>query len=168
MSIESTLKILNELTERGIISDYALCGAVAAARYIEPVSTYDIDVFVELPSSSKVITDPTPIFAFLRERGYQMEGEHVVIDGWPVQFLAPPGELGDDALESARTLDVDGISISVLRAEHLAALALQTGRPKDHMRLAELVKSSDFDNEVFESIVDRFGLREEWRRFNAK
>ena len=135
MSIESTLKILNELTERGIISDYALCGAVAAARYIEPVSTYDIDVFVELPSSSKVITDPTPIFAFLRERGYQMEGEHVVIDGWPVQFLAPPGELGDDALESARTLDVDQFERAAAEIAHQAVRPVHAG---DHPQRRQL------------------------------
>jgi hypothetical protein len=96
-----------------------------------------------------------------------MVGGHVVVDGWPLQILAPPGDLGEEALLMAQAVDVEGIPVRVLRAEHLAALALQTGRAKDHLRLAELVQYRDFDMKQFNAIIDRFGLQALWDRFNS-
>ncbi len=47
--MEKTLAILNQLEHEGIIGRYAIGGAVAATRYIEPIQTYDLDIFVMLP-----------------------------------------------------------------------------------------------------------------------
>lgn len=64
-----------------------------------------------------------------------MEGEYIVIGGWPVQFLPPTTPLAEEALRNAVETDVQGISVRVCSAEHLAAIALQTGRAKDKVRL---------------------------------
>ena len=48
-----------------------------------------------------------------------------------MQFLPPTGPLAEEALTNAIELDVGGISARVFTAEHLAAIALQTGRAKD-------------------------------------
>ena len=106
MNIEAALRTLEDLVAEGVLESYAIGGAVAATYFLEPISTQDIDVFVRFPSDKgKLILDPTPIFAFLSKRGYGMDSEYAIIEGWPVQFLAPPGSLGEEAVENAETVD---------------------------------------------------------------
>lgn len=47
--MEKTFKVLNRLVEEGIIGRYAVGGALGAMFYAEPVSTFDLDIFVVLP-----------------------------------------------------------------------------------------------------------------------
>jgi len=47
--MEKTLQVLNALEEEGVFSRYAIGGAMAATFYVEPVLTFDLDVFVVLP-----------------------------------------------------------------------------------------------------------------------
>ncbi|MBA3725547.1 MAG: hypothetical protein H0W86_03625 [Armatimonadetes bacterium] len=166
MNIETALSLLNEMVEQGVMETYALGGAVAAANYLEPMSTLGVDVFVRLRTQpGATLQDPTPIFAFLAEKGHGMEGGYAVVDGWPVQFLAPPGELGEEALRNANTVDVDGIPVRIFRAEHLAAIALETGRAKDKARLLAFLESPDFDLAAFEDAVSRHALNGLWVQF---
>jgi hypothetical protein len=41
--MEATLKVLNELEREGVISRYAIGGAVGAIFYMEPFLTYDLE-----------------------------------------------------------------------------------------------------------------------------
>ena len=50
--MEKALAVINHLEKDGLIGRYAIGGAVAATRYIEPIQTYDLDIFVVLPLSS--------------------------------------------------------------------------------------------------------------------
>jgi len=73
--------------------------------------------------------DFTPLeLALVRKWGDSME--YIVLAGWPVQFLPPTGPLVEEALCKALTRDVEGVPARALAAEHLAAIALQTGRAK--------------------------------------
>jgi hypothetical protein len=130
------------------------------------MSTEDVDVFVHLrmPESS-VLMDPSPIFGFLTSRGYQMKGEYVIVEEWPVQFLAPPGRLGEEAMLNAESVDAYGFSVRVFGAEYLAAIALETGRAKDKARLLSFLTSPAFDRKLFEAIVSRYALTEAWKIF---
>ncbi|MBA2585232.1 MAG: hypothetical protein H0U99_01965 [Chthoniobacterales bacterium] len=76
----------------GVIRRYAIGGAVGASFYLEPAATLDVDVFVTFNSDLPIIS-PEPIFDYLKERGCNMEGEYVMIAGWPVQFLPPTSPL---------------------------------------------------------------------------
>jgi hypothetical protein len=166
MNIEAVLRALEDLVAERVLESYAVGGAVAATYYLEPISTQDVDVFVRLhaePGSN--ILDPTPILGFLSRRGYGMEGEYVVIEGWPVQFLAPPGALGDEAIDKAETVDAGGFPVRIVGAEYLAAIALATGRAKDKARLLMFVEHPGFDRSRFEEIVHRHGLMEAWAKF---
>lgn len=166
MNIVTVLRTLEDLVAEGLLESYAIGGAVAATYYLEPISTQDVDVFVRLPTHPvRAVLDPTPIFAFLSERGYGTEGEYVVIEGWPVQFLAPPGALGEEAIEQAETVEVDGIRVRIVRAEHLAAIALATGRAKDKARLLMLLEYPEFNRSEFQAIIERHGLGDAWHRF---
>ena len=52
----------------------------------------------------------------------------------------------------------------VSSAEHLAAIALQTGRAKDKARLGQFVESGALDPALFDEILERHRLGEKWRR----
>lgn len=43
--MEATLRVLNELEQTEVMSRYAIGGAMAATFYVEPLLTFDLDVF---------------------------------------------------------------------------------------------------------------------------
>jgi hypothetical protein len=47
----------------------------------------------------------------------------------------------EEALAEAVEVEVEEIKTRVFTAEHLAAIALQTGRPKDEARLLQFIES---------------------------
>jgi hypothetical protein len=54
----------------------------------------------------------------------------------------------------------------ILTAEHAVAIAVRTGRPRDHMKIARLLASAPeaVDHRKLEDILARHGLVEAWRR----
>jgi len=153
----------------GVIERYAIGGAVGATFYLEPVATLDVDVFVAFrPDSGGLLANPAPIFEYLKARGAKMEGEYMVIAGWPVQFLPTANPLLEEALAQAGEKDVTGVPARVFSAEHLAAVALQTGRAKDKARLLQFIETGALDLERFQAILFRHGLQEAWQRFEKQ
>ncbi|HRT05148.1 MAG TPA: hypothetical protein P5204_05570 [Kiritimatiellia bacterium] len=166
MNIKEVIVCLNQMQTEGIVGSYAIGGAVGATFYLEPSATLDVDVFVSFRSTpDQLLISPQPIFDYLKTHGAQMDGEYVFIAGWPVQFLPPTGPLAEEALAQAVAVDVEGIPARVFTAEHLAAIALQTGRPKDKARLLQFIEAGALDVRKFEDIVDRHGLTAAWQRF---
>ena len=137
MGIQEVIATINQMQADGAIDRYAIGGAVGATFYLEPVATLDVDVFVAFaPQPGQLLISPRPIFDYLTARGCTVEGEYIVIAGWPVQFLPPTGPLVEEALAQVATVNVAGTPARVFTAEHLAAIALQTGRAKDKARAA--------------------------------
>lgn len=60
---------------------------------------------------------------------------------------------------------VGGVPVRIACAEHLAAIALATGRAKDKARLLMFLEHAGFGRSRFEGIVQRHGLGETWTRF---
>jgi len=150
----------------GVIERYAIRGAVEAAFYLEPVSTLDVDIFVAFqPEPGRLIINPTAIFEYLIAGGYKSEGEYFLIGGWPVQFLPPTSPLVEEALQSAIEMDVEGIPARVFTAEHLAAIALQTGRAKDKARLLQFVEAGALNPETFQTVLTQHAMIGLWDRF---
>jgi hypothetical protein len=112
--------------------------------------------------------NPQPIFDYLKARGGTMRGEYIVISGWPVQFLPPTGPLVEEALRDAVTKDVEGTPARVFTAEHLAAVALQTGRAKDKARLLQFLEAGALDAARFQAILTGHGLSDAWHRFEKQ
>jgi hypothetical protein len=169
MKIEEVFRTINQMRVDGVIDRYALGGAVAATFYLEPVATLDVDIFIDLhaaPGSALLTLDP--IFCYLRARGCSMEGEYVIISGWPVQFLPPRDSLAEEALDQAIEMDVQGIPVRVPGAEHLAAIALQTGRAKDKARLLQFIEAQVLDRAKFAKLVERHQLVDKWREFQRQ
>lgn len=169
MSIARVIDTINRMRADGVIPDYAIGGAVGATFHLEPVSTLDVDIFVSfLVSPGSLLLSPQPIFDYLCARGGRMQGEYVVIDGWPVQFLPPTGPLVEEALAEAITVPVGESSARVFTAEHLAAIALQVGRVKDKARLLQFIEAGILDSDRFQAILGRHDLYETWQRFTRQ
>jgi hypothetical protein len=161
--VQRTLEILNELEREGAFSRYAIGGAMAATFYTEPVLTFDLDVFVVLSPETGQLISLAPVYEALRARGYGEEKEAVMIEGVPVQFLPAYNALVEEALGQAREIDYDGVPARVVRAEHLIAVALQTGRSKDRARVAMLREQASLDLNLLADILKRHQLEEKWK-----
>jgi len=169
MKIQEVITAINQMQAAGIIGQYAIGGAVGATFYLEPVATLDVDIFVTFRSDpDSLLLSPAPIFEYLKARGGIVEGEYIVIGGWPVQFLPPTGPLVEEALAQAVETDVDGTLARVFTAEHLAAIALQTGRAKDKARLLLFVEAGALDAARFQAILARHWLVEAWQKFERQ
>jgi hypothetical protein len=162
--MEAILKVLNDLEREGVISRYAIGGGVGAIFYMEPFLTYDLDVFVRLPRSADGLLTLTPIYKALKARGYAEEGQYVVIEGMPVQFLPSYNPLVEEALTEARETRYAGTVTRVLRPEHLVAIMVQTGRAKDRQRFAPFMEEAELDADYLRNVLQRHQLTE---RFNA-
>ncbi len=169
MQFTAVLKLINEMMDAEVIDRYAIGGAVGATFYLEPIATVDIDIFVSFETRpGQLIASPRPIFDFLLGKGAVVKGEYLVIEGWPVQFLPPTSPLCHEALKEAKEMQVEGITTWVFTAEHLAALALETGRAKDKSRLVQFVEADILDIDRFRSIIDRQELSSKWQQFQRQ
>lgn len=169
MKIQEAIVAINQMEKDGVIDRYAIGGAVGATFYLEPVSTLDVDVFVAFKSEpGSILVSPAPIFDYLKQSGCKMEGQYIVIGGWPVQFLAADAPLLSEALAQSVEFDVEGTPARVFTAEHLAAIALQTGRAKDKARLLQFIESSVIGSEKFQAIIARHDLGDAWKKFERQ
>ena len=169
MNIRNVIAAINQMQADGVVETYAIGGAVGATFYLEPVATLDVDVFVTFRSQpGSLLLSPQPIFDYLKAHGGTMQGEYVVLAGWPVQFLPPITPLVEAALGEAVVRDVAGTPARVFSAEYLAAIALQTGRAKDKARLLQFIESGVMDDERFQIIIARHGLTKVWQTFEKQ
>lgn len=83
----------------------------------------------------------SPIYDYLTARGFKAEKEYIIIEKWSVQFLPPGNALVEEALAQAVETELVGVRTWVMTAEHLTAIALQTGRAKDHNRILQFIES---------------------------
>jgi hypothetical protein len=163
--MEKTLQILNALERDGVLGRYAIGGAMGAMFYIEPVLTFDLDVFVLLPQKGDLIL-LTPLYEALKRQGYATEeGESVNIEGVPVQFLPAYNQLLEEALAEAQEIVYENTPTRILRAEHLMAICLQTGREKDRDRIRLFREEATIDAGYLDGVLKRFGLEEKWRQW---
>ena len=156
--MEKTLRVLNDLERAGVVSRYAIGGAMAATFYVEPVLTFDLDVFIVLPGTSGALLTLSPLYEALRAQGYREEKECVNIEGVPVQFLPAYNALVEEALAEAREVMYEATPTRVLRAEHLLAIALQTDRAKDRERVRLLREQASLDSAYLATLLARHGL----------
>lgn len=169
MPIADVISELDALRAAGLIADYAIGGAVAAHAYLEPTSTEDVDVFVALTGPyARSLAPFQAIYPFLIERGAKENGAYLEIGDWPVQFLVSDDPLHVAAVSGARAIPVAGKTARIMTPEYLAAIALHTGRAKDHIRLLAFLESGTIDRAQFGALVERFGLTPRWNAFQSR
>lgn len=163
--LEQAFRLINLMVTDGIIQDYAIGGATAAFFYIEPDTTYDVDIFCVLQAvEQEALLMLEPIYSYLRERGHQPDGVAVNIYGVAVQFLPVYNPLNEEAVQQARKFNYQGVQVRVMRPEHLMAIMLQTGRRKDYVRVARFLEEGAFDADAFRDVLDRHNLKREWNK----
>jgi hypothetical protein len=157
LPLADVLRTANQLVAAKLIEDWALGGALAAIYYVEPFTTYDADIFF-IPAGKGLDAGIPAIYAHLQAQGWQVEGEHLLICGFPVQFLAAHG-LTEEAVREAVRIDYEGVPAKVFRAEHIVAIAASVGRAKDKARIEQLLQQADIDKTKLENILQRHNLK---------
>lgn len=163
VGIGAALAVVNALEQEGLIRRYAIGGAVAVMFHAEPVLTYDLDVFVLVPSPPDGLIDLGPLYRRLQSAGGRIERETIVVAEIPVQLIPAYNALVEEGVEQAGGTEFDGTPTRVIGYEHLLAIMVQTGRPKDRERLASLVAQRPPEPARLGDILDRHGLADRWR-----
>src|SRR5712675_3276816 len=157
LPLADVLRAANDLVTTGLIEDWALGGALAAIYYVEPFTTYDADIFF-IPKDAGLTAGIPAIYAHLQAQGWQVEREHLLIRGFPVQFLAAGG-LTEEAVREAEKIDYEGVPAKIFRAEHIVAIAASVGRQKDKARIEQLLQQADLDKTYLENVLQRYKLK---------
>jgi hypothetical protein len=136
--VREIAKLLDRMFAAGVISNYALFDAIAQMRYTEPVATLDVDVLVEVSASDRLDL-LSPLYEYCAGEGFAAEGETIRVGAWPLQFIPAFNTLTREAMAHAEIADYEGVPLRVVRADFLAAIALEAGRPKDMARILALL-----------------------------
>lgn len=140
---------------------------MGATFYVEPLLTFDLYVFVELPQTGTGLVSMTLLYETLRMQGYQPEAECVNIEGVPVQFLPIYNPLVEEAVVEARETLYEQTPMRVMRVEHLIALCLQTGREKDHQRVRVFREQAEIDVGYLAGVLARHHLEMQWKQWTS-
>lgn len=157
LPLAEVFRAANDLVAAGLIENWALGGALAAIYYVEPFSTYDADIFF-IPTDKSLAAGIPAIYSHLQSQGWQVEKEHLLVRGFPVQFLAAAG-LTEEAVRKAEQIDYEGVSAKIFRPEHIIAIAISVGRTKDKARIEQLLQQADLDKAYLEDILRRYKLK---------
>jgi len=143
----------------GIVAEYAVGGAMALVFWSEPVPTFDLDVFVLIPSASLLVS-LAPIYDWALQNGFREEAEHILIAGIPVQIIPAHNALAEEAVREAALLDYAGSPVRVIRAEYLIALYLEpSARTAKRMtRVAALMEEGNIDGGLLNDLLARYKL----------
>ncbi len=142
------------MRDDGVVTDYAVGGAMAVLFYAEPTRTYDLDVFVTLPPGQQGLTELQGIYRWSAASGFGTDAEHVMIFGVPVQFLPAFNALVASAIADARAHDYEGTPVRVVDPEHLVALALQAGGARRRERAWQLIQAGVVDRGRLQALLD--------------
>lgn len=170
--IREVIDRLNHMQKSGVIKEYAIGGAVGASFYMEPLETEDVDVFMPFPGA--FLITPQPMINYFQQYGATLppsseaNAGQVLYHGWLVQFLPSTKGLSEEAIQQAVLFEIDqNLTARVMTLEHLAALALETGRAKDKARLLQFLESGKLDMTRFSGIVAAHDLTSKWTAFKT-
>jgi len=164
--VEKTLKLIKELKEKKVFKDFSIGGGIAALYYIEPLLTYDLDIFfVPVDEGIDVLA---PIYRYLKEKGFKAKKEHVLIEGVPVQFIPVYNDLVKEAVQYSKEVKYGRIKTKILGLEYLIAIMFQTFRPKDRERLVKVFEETKIDLNLLKRILKKHGLYDKYVQFKEK
>ena len=158
-SLTDVFRVLAQMRDSGVVGDYAIGGATAVLFYAEPTRTYDVDVFVTLPSATDAALVPlTSVYDWAKGRGIAVQDEHLMIEGVPVQVLPAYNALVEEAVVGARVHDYEGVPVRVVGPEHLVALALQAGGARRRERAWQVLQFGGVDRQRLRALLDKHAI----------
>ena len=168
--MKRVIQILDEMVKDGVIADYVIGGATALLYFSEPTFTEDIDVFVYLKRrGNSTIVDMSPLYEYLTtKKGYRHDGDYILVEGFPVQFIVPYDALSVEAFSKAVVVSLAGNRVKIFNIEYLIAIMVQLGKRKYRERLRILVEDKPYDEAKLTDIVTRFDLMEKWNTVKSE
>ena len=109
-----------------------------------------------------------PIYEYLIKRGYEAKGESIYLEGLPVQFLPVFNPLTEEALREAQPIKYARVTTYIMRPEHLLAIMLDTGRPKDYLRIGMFLEQGAVNTRRLQAVLRRHGLTKKWKNNEYK
>jgi hypothetical protein len=158
--MKEALIVLNEMVAEGVISEYAIGGAIGASFYIEATNTEDVDVFVFMTPTPGGLILLDDIYASAKSKGATVEDEHLRIGNWLVQILPAADGLVSEALNHAVAVQYFDVPTRVMTPEYLCAIAMQTGRFKDYLRVAMFIEQKEVNLEKLTDLLVKYQLTE--------
>jgi len=145
------LKELSNLKKIGVIRDYAIGGGYGVNYYIEPILTYDLDIFILMETDKEFST----LYSYFKRGRYKIQNVYIIIGDIPVQFLPTYiHPLIDEAVRNAKKIRVRGVYTKVLTVEYLISTLLMAFRSKDKMVIPHLLELADMRK--LQSLVKRY------------
>ena len=166
--MKAALEALLKLPDEGLLARFAIGGVIAASYYVEALVTEDLDVFTALTHSPAGPFLLDPLYERLVQLGGKVRNEHVVVGNWPVRILPAYTPLVEEAVMEAQDRLFEGIRVPVVAAEHLCAIALQTGRAKDYARVHAFFEAGVVDGAALHRLIDRHALAERWQIYERR
>jgi hypothetical protein len=164
-NLGAVIDVLEDMQNAGIISGYAVGGAVAAILHDEAISTVDLDVFfffTEPPTG--LILSLEKIYDYARRNNFTFNADFINIHGWLVQFVeASHSPLWTEAVETAETMTIDERAAKVIDREHLAAMWIFAGRKKDIRKIEMFDEAGTMDAKILYDVLLRFNLLDRWQ-----
>ena len=157
-SLSDVFRVLDDMRQARVFAEYAIGGATAVLFYAEPTRTYDLDVFVTLPTVGADLAPLSGVYEWTRARGFTSLAEHVMIHSVPVQFLPAHNPLVEQAIRHARELEYEGVKVRVIDPEHLVALALQAGGARRRERAWQLFEAGQIDRDRLRTLLTTHGI----------
>lgn len=82
--------------------------------------------------------------------------------------LSPENDLGKEAIKEAVEVAYGSTKARIVRAEHLIAIKLKVGRPRDLAHVNALLQQAKIDHDYLRNILERHGLTEKWQAFQSE
>jgi hypothetical protein len=101
------------------------------------------------------------IYRWAEKRGLDLEAEHIMIHGVPVQFLPAYSPLVEEAVDCALTHDYHRVSVRVISPEHLVAMAFAAGNRRRRERAWLLIESGKVDLKRLQQLLAKHGIEED-------
>ena len=162
--MDKIISILEDLKENGLVIDYVIGGATALLYYSTPHLTEDIDVFISINNSSKLIS-LSPIYEFLKDNyDAKPEREYLLIKGNPIQFLMPGDKLTKEAFDNAKKIKIKGKEFKIFSLEYLIAIMLYLNKPKYRERLRIVKEENQYNIEELTKVLKKYNLLKKWNK----
>jgi len=162
--MEKTLRVINQLEKEKVFERYAIGGGTASLFYLEPIMTYDVDIFF-IPKEETPLISLSPIYEWLKKKGYSTSKEYVMIEGIPIQFIPAYNELVKEAVLNSKKKKYGNTTTKVIQAEYLLAIMLQTFRVKDKERIIQFLDKKKIDETKLDVILRKHNLSERFIQF---
>lgn len=159
--------VLNKLAKAKILDKWAIGGSIGAMFYTEPFHTADLDVFVLY--KKKGIVHFSEIYDALRGMGYnKFVQQAVIIENFPVDFIATGDKLSQEAVEKAKMFKVKRYAVKTILPEYLIAMALVAFRSKDFNKIDKLLEHGKINKRKLTALLEKFDLSDKWRNYEKR